>query len=391
MAVKRILYCEGNIDGTVGGSFFSLLYLIEGLDRAEFEPIAVFHREHALIPSYRAAGIDTRVLPQPNPLVLPTPLLKPAQRGLNMLRYLLLYALRLARMLKRERIDLLHLNNSITRNHPWMLAARLAGVPCITHERGINSYYSGLSRWLGRGLERVICISDAVRDNFARCHVEGLKLTTIYNGLDPDILHANRQPEALRAEFGIATGRRLLVMLGNIKEWKGQECVVRAMQLVKARYPEALCLFVGDTAESDCYYKEHLDALIREFNLEKQVLFTGYQKNIADFLNAAEAMIHASIDPEPFGRVLIEAMAMSCPVIGASEGAVSEIVVPGVTGYLFTPGNPQSLAEAIGRIMALSKENRLAIGEAGRKRMEKYFHIKENIRYTVELYKEILA
>jgi glycosyltransferase involved in cell wall biosynthesis len=389
MEKKRILYCEGNLDGTVGGSFFSLLFLLQGLDRDRFEPVAVFHREHALLPRYFDSKIDTRVIPYPAPVQLPSTLLRPVQQGVNLYRQLPKFARDLSLLLRNEGIDLVHLNNSITRNHAWMMGARLAGVPCITHERGINPSYSAMSRWLGRGLKAVICISDAVRQNFVDRGVTGLRLTKIYNGLDPSQLVVHRSPESIRSIFGIGRERRLVLMLGNIKEWKGQESVVRAMAAVRNAIPDALCLFVGDTAASDQYYRDRLNKLVKELKLGEHVLFTGYQSHVGDFINASDVVVHASVNPEPFGRVLIEAMALRKPVVGANAGAVPEIIRDEETGILFPPNDAEQLGAAIIRLLSHPHEAR-SMGDAGRARLESTFHIDNNTRETMALYQRLL-
>src|SRR6187455_2013969 len=107
----RILYVEGNVDGTVGGSFFSLLFLVSGLDRPRFEPVVAFAADNALRPRFHAAGITTLVHPTPRPVTLRGPAGRLIAKGANFLRGWVMEPLRLARLLRRERIQLLHLNN----------------------------------------------------------------------------------------------------------------------------------------------------------------------------------------------------------------------------------------------------------------------------------------
>lgn len=391
MKRKRILYCEANVDGTVGGSFFSLLFLIEGLDRAEFEPIAVFHREHALLPRYREAGIDTRVIPVPAPVVFRSALLKPVQRAVNLYRHVIGHSRQLARLLRDEQVDLVHLNNSIKRNHAWMMAARWTGIPCITHERGINPRFTAMDRWLGRGLARVICISAAVRRNLEARGLGDLPLTTIYNGIDPDVLRVDQDAGEIRRRHGVGADQRVIVMLGNIKEWKGQATLVQAMARIRRSIPEAVCLLVGDVADSDHYYYERVTGLIEDLDLGGHVILTGYQSNVADYINASECVVHASTEPEPFGRVIIEAMALERPVVGADAGAVPEIIVDTETGRLFPPGDAEALAEAVCDVLNRDKDHARDMGRRGRERLERVFHIHHNIQATLACYREVLG
>lgn len=386
---KRILFLEGNVDGTIGGSFFSLFFLASGLDRERFEPIVYFCTENSLLPRFRAADIATRVRPPAAPFessLLP----RVATKAANFLLGFVVEPLRLAWLLRRERISLLHLNNAIVRNHPWMAAARLCGIPCVTHERGINDAYAQRAQVLGRSLAAVICISEAVRSNFRVRNVRGLRLVTIPNGLDYREMIVTKSPAQIRAELGIAAHARLVGIVGNIKQWKGQEVVIRAMQRVREQQPDAVCLLVGDCSPDDAQYRRRIDAVIREHGLERHVIITGYRSNVPDYVNAMEVLIHASVAPEPFGRVLLEGMALRKPLVASNGGAVPEIVQDGVTGLLFAPGDAEELANSL--LTLLHRPELLnSMGEAGFTRLVEQFGIDSNVKRTQALYEDIFA
>jgi glycosyltransferase involved in cell wall biosynthesis len=386
----RILYVEGNVDGTVGGSFFSLLFLVSGLDRSRFEPVVVFAADNALRPRFHAAGIPTQLEIPPRPVTYPGLPGRLLAKGINFLRGAILDPLRLARLLRRERIRLLHLNNSITRNHTWTIAARLAGVPVITHERGINDRFKPRDLMLGRRMKAVICISAAVRDNFTKVGVTDLPFVTIHNGLDPAQMKVTRAPDDIRAELGVSAETRLIGIVGNIKPWKGQEVVVRAMARLRDEFPDVVCLLIGDTSPDDMRYRERMQALIGELGLGSRVLITGFKQDIANYVNALEMQIHASIAPEPFGRVLLEAMALEKPMIASGDGAVPEILVDGVTGYLFPPNDPEALAARLRDVLGDAGRAR-SMGRAGRERLEAEFSITRNVAETQKLYERLLG
>jgi len=402
MKSYKILYCEGNTDGTIGGSYYSLFYLAEGLERTRFQPIVVFHRDHRLISKFRNAGITTYVLERPRPVhfgVLRKGIcvrhpwvcrpIELVQSAANFTKNFLLTSVRYAHFLRKHRIDLVHLNNSITRNHDWMMAAKLAGIPCVTHERGINRNYSFSSRLMARGLDAVICISQAVRESLVSHGVNTKRMRVVYNGLDYQRVQTRRNAREIREKYGIADSQPVVGIVGNLKEWKGQETVVRAVSLVKAKYPTIVCLLVGDTAEDDRYYEERIRRVVTDNAMERNIVFTGYQENVADFTNVMDIVIHASELPEPFGRVLLEAMAMKKPLIGARAGAVTEIIDEGVTGSTFTPGNWSELASRITELLEDgSRAQRL--GECGFRRLVEHFNISRNIETTTNVYKEVL-
>lgn len=309
---------------------------------------------------------------------------------ININRFLLVRALKYANFLRREKVSLVHLNNSVTRNHPWILSARLTGIPCITHQRGINEHYTSMDHWMSRQLHYVICISNAVKENLIEHGFDAERLKVIYNGLDPGEIRIKNSPEEIRRNLQIEPGRPIIGILGNIKEWKGQEVVLRATAELQECFPKIACLLVGDTAQPDKYYETRLKQLIDIYGLKDKIFFTGYQPNVADWLNIMDIVIHSSIKPEPFGRVILEAMAMRKPVIGCDSGAVPEIVKNGETGLLYPPGDYKALTNAISSLLE-NHDRRKKMGDAGSKRLQEYFHIKENITQMQTLYKSILG
>jgi glycosyltransferase involved in cell wall biosynthesis len=398
MMKKRILYCEGNLDNSVGGSHYSLFYLLESLNKNRYQPVVVFHRENRLIPMYRNAGLDTRIFPYCNPLRLPavlkrnTWLGRPLQlflNAINIMRMIVWPGVRCAWYLRTNHVDLVHLNNTIIRNHHWMLGAMLARVKCISHERGINEHITTISRLFARSLAAIICISVSVRDNLARQGIGAGKLVIIHNGLDPGKIRPTTGVSALKHRHAMPEEAPVIGIVGNLKDWKGQEVVIRAVARLHKRWPGIRCLLVGD-AEVDPAYTDKLRKLTVEKGLQENIIFTGYQSNVADFLNAMDVVVHASILPEPFGRVLLEGMVMQKPVVGSDGGAVPEIVQHGVTGYLFAPGDHDALADSLSRLL---EDKTLAgkMGEEGYRRAVNEFGIRRNTEKTETLYEELFS
>jgi len=215
---------------------------------------------------------------------------------------------------------------------------------------GINNSFPYLARYFGKRLHAIICISDAVKKNMNAHGVDYENIITIHNGFDPDTAVVRTAPDVIRERHGIREGDLTLGIVGNIKEWKGQETVVRSIDIIRKSFPNVKCLIVGDTSEGDRYYEKRIRDLIGRLDLTRNIIFTGFQKNVPDYINVMDILIHASIDPEPFGRVLLEGMALKKPLVGANGGAVPEIVEEGVTGLTFVPGDPESLALAISSI-----------------------------------------
>ena len=210
----KVLYCENNVDGTVGGSYYSLLYLVKNVDREKYHPIVVFYTEHTLLPAYREAGVETHVWKKPDAFTFGgrhhriwkwlrplRPFALICQKALNLLRGFALPALEYAAYIKRNGIRIVHLNNSVLYNHDWMLAAKLAGVKCVTHERGINDWFPPSAKYFAKRLDAVICISEAVRHNMQGRGADFGNLVVIHNGLDPNSMKMVTSPDVLRSRY----------------------------------------------------------------------------------------------------------------------------------------------------------------------------------------------
>jgi glycosyltransferase involved in cell wall biosynthesis len=162
------------------------------------------------------------------------------------------------------------------------------------------------------------------------------------------------------------------------------------MGLLRDEFPELTFAFVGDSSPADAAYRREVEALVDELGLRGRVLITGYRTDVASYVAALEVQIHASVAPEPFGRVLLEAMALSKPLVASGGGAVPEIVVDGETGLLFEPGDPASLATALRSLLG-EPARAEAMGRAGRRRLEREFSISHNVAETQRLYDRLLS
>lgn len=391
---KKILFVEGNLDGTVGGSYFLMYDLVSRLDRTRYEPIVAFHTDNYLIEKLRAAGIEVLIFPRPKPLVFRlgvlNTLLGPLKRLINLYRGLFLAARNEARFLRERRIDLVNLNNSITRNHSWILAALMTKTRCITHEMGISTEYSTASRFFGKRLHRVISLSHAIHNAMRACGVDLPNVTVIHCGIDLNRYHTVESPEQLRKKHGIPANAEVVGVVGNIREWKGQVTMVRATAILKQSYPNIRCVLVGACGDADRAYGDMLNNLCRELGIVDNVIFAGFQKNSIDYMQLMDVVAHTSIHPEPFGIVTLEAMSRSKPLVSTTIGGPAEVVIDGTTGLLVDPGKPELLANAIHRFLS-DKSFAKAAGERGLQRLMSHFSMEKNLAETMQVYEDVFA
>ncbi len=402
MRRKRILYVEQNTDGTVGGSHFCLLDTVRHLDGERFAPQVVFYRDNSLLDEFRRV-CPVFILPVPAHTditsTLPPspgwfrPTARFAQKGINLFRCALPSLAGKLRLLRTHRIDLVHLNNAANRGYDWVLACRMVGVKCITHNRGLNRL-SGLDRFFARRFDAIVSIAGFLANDLLRQGaVRPGRSVVIHDGIDPDdiISRVRRSPCDVRREFGIAPDDPLIGIVGNIKEWKGQAVVVRAVHLLKEKYPALRCFVVGDASNvrtGDRDYLRSIESLVATSGLGETVRFLGFRADVIDIVNSLDILVLASISPEPFGRVILEGMVLGKPVIATNFGGPLEIIEDRETGVLVPPGDESALAGAIGLLLG-DATMRERIARAGKRRVER-FHIKRYMDDVHALYDRVV-
>jgi len=406
---KKILYIEANVDGTIGGSYYSLLFLTQRLDKTKYSPIVAFYRKNELINQFKEAGCKIIILNPAKPINLVSQFAQPkknarllflfhllrlpasiAQKTINYFSTFIFSAFKCWKILHKEKVDLVHFNNTLLRPQEWILASLFSKAQVVAHERGINNKFPYQYRFWARYLKAIICISEAVRENLLRHGFPEEKLFLIYNGLDPNTFTATRDKTLVLQEFGLDKNAQLIGVVGNIKQWKGQDIAIRAMVHIKKRFPNLRCLLIGGSSQDDKEYFDLVRNLVKSEGLEDNIIFTGQRRDVPSLINILSVLIHTSVLPEPFGRVLLEGMAMGKPIITPNIGAGPEIVADGKTGLVVKSGDPKDLARAILYLLEAPQKAE-QMGKAGRDRLEKHFHINLCVTKVVKIYTELLG
>jgi glycosyltransferase involved in cell wall biosynthesis len=257
-------------------------------------------------------------------------------------------------------------------------AARLARLPFVWHMRDFwLSENQPRTLWPDAALKRlllaqarlVIANSRAVARRLPLSH----KLHVVHNGIDIARFDPQSSSE-LRRNHAIPADAPVVGMIGRLRPWKGQQAFIEMAARVHRQRPDAYFVIVGGTVfGSSEVYVTQLHALAAKHQLEARVIFTGHLDDVAGALAAFDLFVHPG-QPEPFGLVNIEAMAMCKPVVAFAHGALPEIVVDGVTGQLVPPGDVDALAASVTTLLAAPAQ-RKALGRAGRLRVEQQFAI----------------
>ncbi|NOT07129.1 MAG: glycosyltransferase family 4 protein [Gemmatimonadales bacterium] len=387
---RRILFVEANEDGTVGGSYQALYDLAVHLDRTRYEPVVMFYEDNRFVPALRAAGVETHLFETVRSYEnrvnesgsIP-------ERALKMLRAVVSRRRALADL----RIDLLHLNNSPRVGcDDWLPAAKWHGCPCLVTAMGdAGRDEAAFRRWLTGRFDRVIAISQHIASRLVECDIPEELIRVIHLGTNIKEFRARATtpPELTRQRLGLRPDDFFVLMPGNIKDWKGQHVLVEAVialpESIRAR---TQVRFAGATPSYAAGYRAELDRRIAEAGLADRLVFLGERRDIPDLMLAADAIVHASTFPEPFGLVVVEAMALGKPIVASELGGPAEIVSEG-SGLLFHPARPAELAAHLARL-AEDGGFRAAIGRAAEERAQG-FDISNNANATAAVYDEVLG
>jgi glycosyltransferase involved in cell wall biosynthesis len=329
----------------LSGAELGLVDLIGALEDV-VEPLVILAEDGPLVARLEAIGVPVELLPLPARARLvrrgdvrlgaPSMLTASITAGA--------YSLRLARRLRRLRPDIVHAN-TLKAFLYGMVAARLAGAPLVwhVHDRIADDYLPRTAVRLMHAAARHGAAGLIVNSATTLAALGPLETpaTIIYE----PVPHPFCDGAVPRKKGGPFTA----VMVGRIAPWKGQDVFLRAFA---AAFPagDERAVIVGAPLFGEDDYLASLRRLIDELGLERRVALRGFRADVAAELSRADALVHASIIPEPFGRVVVEGMAAGLPVVAARAGGPSEIVSDGVDGLLYRPGHVESLAAALRRI-----------------------------------------
>jgi glycosyltransferase involved in cell wall biosynthesis len=250
-----------------------------------------------------------------------------------------------------------------------------------------------LIKWAVKiGVDHLIANSRASAD--ALIELTGLPpsaVPVVHNGVDMARFRGNPVQAAMpmdrrRAALGLPTEAFLVGLFGRFTAWKGQHVALDAI----ARVPHAHLVLVGDALFGETDYAQGLRAQAKALGIEERVHFAGFQHDVASWMNVMDVVVHASTQPEPFGLVIIEAMAAGKPVIASNGGAVPEILRDRENGLIVEPANAPALADAIS---TLQREPELAVRLAAQGRADagQHFSIERYLRQMTRVLFDIAA
>lgn len=260
--------------------------------------------------------------------------------------------------------------------------------PYNIHDSNIKRFYNSS---IARG-ERVIAISDYVAEYLKNNYeIDPNIIRTIHRGVPIERFNpGNTSPERmmkLSRQWRIPDGASIILLPGRLTRWKGQIQMIEAMAQLKR--PDVFCVMVGDD-QGRTEYRAELEALLKSHNLEANVRIMDHCDDMAAAYMVSTVAVSASIEPEGFGRIPVEAQAMGRPVIATDHGGAKETVIPGVTGWLVPPGDSSALAEALNKALNLTLEQRNELAHHAIANVMNRFTKDHMVSDTLDVYTELL-
>jgi glycosyltransferase involved in cell wall biosynthesis len=388
-SLSRILYANATAD--LYGASQSLLDLISHLDRRRYHPVV-------LLPS---GGPLTSLLQAQDATIVIEPDLAVIRRGTlrgrkipRLVASLLPSVWKCVGHIREHAVAVVHTNTAVILTPA--VAARICGVPHVWHVREtFNEFprswalYSRLLIWLS---SQTVCNSTDVKNQFGKLIMKyGKTIVTIPNGLDVERFdRVILRPELVRERYGL-NKEALIVCIGRINSWKGQEVLIAAYSLIKDKIPPTKLLIVGDPFPGNEAYLSALHALVQKLGLEGNVVFTGFVEDIPSLLAACTLFVLPSTNPEPFGRVILEAMAMRVPVIATRAGGPLDIIQDGISGILVPARDELALADAIQEVMTRPPDAWKSLQDAARERVVRFFSAERTAGAIQEIYQSLLS
>lgn len=387
---QRILYVQRP---SGGGSSLCLYELVRGLDRALYEPVILFLKDNEYRESFEALGVEMLSLGNAHPRGRyknsSLSIVATIKKTHALIARDIPLAIQIARIIKTRNIDLVHQNLGFER--AAIIAARITGKPQVCHFRHLGKVPRSV-KWMSRWVDVAIYISRAVADFY---NSEGIRVgqkRTIYVPIDIKTFSQAGDTDALREEFAIRSDERIVTNVGRITPWKGQDYFLRAMEDVCKDYPNTRVLIVGSPGSShnDQAYCNELRAIVNDSDLRNSVIFTGVRSDVAGIMAMSDIVVHSASNPEPFGRVIAEAMAAGTPVIATRAGGAVEIIDDGLTGLLVPPRSSAAMADAIRKLLG-SSQLATNVSERAQKVAAERYSIEQHVSQVQRLYADILT
>ncbi len=289
----------------------------------------------------------------------------------------------LQKILKEIKPDIIHVRSRVP---AWLVyfANKSLNIKVVSTVHGFNSvgFYSSIMQ----KADAVICVSNSIKEYIQKHYkTSENKITVIPRGIDLELFNPKNIDETFienfKKEFNLKD-KFIVSSVGRVTQLKDYETFIKAILLVKKEIPNIMGLIVGGVRSDKEDYLNSLKSLIKELDLEENIIFTGSQSKIEQIYALSDVVISSSKKPESFGRAVAEAICMNKPVIATNHGGVKDIIIENENGFFFEVGNDQELANNILKSKKLSFD--------GYNYISNNFSLENMLDKTIAVYKKVL-
>jgi glycosyltransferase involved in cell wall biosynthesis len=283
-----------------------------------------------------------------------------------------------------------------------LLASKITGRKFVTTFHGTYNFNSKIKKLYNSVMVRsdlIIAgsnfIFSHIKENYTKYLDAKKKLLVIFRGINVDYFDPTTKldidEKKLLKKWQIEKDKKIILLPGRLTGWKGQEVFIEAINLVNIElgYEAFYAVILGSDQGRDLY-KKKLIRLTEQHRLINQVKFIDHCKDMALAYKVSDIVVSASIEPEAFGRVAVEAQSMEKPIIASNIGGSNETVIDEKTGFLFESNNAKSLSQKILKILSMDEASLNSVGREGRKNIIQKFNVEKMCFSTYSEYKRIL-
>ena len=283
-----------------------------------------------------------------------------------------------------------------------LIASKITSRKFVTTFHGTYNFKSNLKKLYNSVMVRsdlIIAgsnfIFSHIKENYSNYLNQKKKLLVVFRGINVDYFDPTTKLETeekkLLKQWEIEKDKKIILLPGRLTTWKGQEVFIEAINLVNIElgYEAFYAVILGSDQGRDLY-KKKLIRLSEQYRLTKQLRFIDHCKDMALAYKVSDIIVSASIEPEAFGRVSVEAQSMEKPIIASNIGGSNETVVDEKTGYLFKAGDAKSLSQKILKTLTIDETQLKLIGIEGRKNIVQKFNVEKMCFSTYSEYKKLI-
>jgi glycosyltransferase involved in cell wall biosynthesis len=254
----------------------------------------------------------------------------------------------LRKILKDLKPDIIHIRSRVP---AWLVffANKSLNIKVVSTVHGFNSV-SFYSKVMTKA-DAVICVSNSIKEYIQKHYgTKESKITIIPRGIDLELFNLNNIDEKFindfKKEFDLENSF-IISSVGRVTQLKDYETFIKATFIIKKKMSKVKALIVGGVRSDKEDYLKSLKKLIKELDLEKNIIFTGSQNKIAEIYALSDVVVSSSKKPESFGRAVAESIALNTPVVATNHGGVKDIIIENENGFFFEVGDEKELASKI--------------------------------------------